>query len=242
MKVSQPNPFLALDFSAASHGVWPVFSSKPGLWLPWIIPDVLDADILFSKERRENRPSAHPSLSRELSHQYWTGIISVIFLWSLCYTEGKEEDGQSCPCPPQLCCHTQDCHLHRFCMGLCLPLEAALHVLQQAGWEPLHCCPEGLRLKRGPTLTVPLRPFLIQQFGIKGTFYSSSSFNQVKSFNQYLFTCSLTVISQGFFQWSQMGSWNSNVLSLNATFIAMYDKLSSFKLIWNAWRGWFTTA
>lgn len=111
----------------------------------------------------------HTFLSRELSHQYRTNIISVIFLWSLCYTEGKEEeDSQSCPWPPQLCCHTQDCDsFHLCCWSIGTNSPSLLHGALPA-FGGCTACPAAsrvralallLRLKRGPMLTVPLRPW-----------------------------------------------------------------------------------
>lgn len=117
---------------------------------------------LFSKERRENRPST-------THHFVKRAFPSVQDRHHFCYPEGREEDSQSCPCPALSQLRTVAASIsatgllvqtpHHFYMGLCLPLEAALRVLQQAGWEPLHSCLEGLRLKRGPMLTVPLRPW-----------------------------------------------------------------------------------
>lgn len=130
----------------------------------------------------------HTTLSRELSHQYRTDIISAT---------QREEDSQSCPCPALSQLRTVAASIsatgllvqtpHHFYMGLCLPLEASLRVLQQAGWEPLHSCLEGLRLKRGPMLTVPLRPW--EELSIP----TALSIKRNNLINVFL-TCCLTVI------------------------------------------------
>ena len=57
--------------------------------------------------------------------------------------------------------------------------------------EPLHCFPKGLRLKKGPMLTVPLRPR--EELSIP-TAHSI----KVQSFSQCFSTCCLTVISVSF--------------------------------------------
>lgn len=219
----------------------------PELWLPWVIPDVLNADTFFSKERRKSRPSeTHLFVKRAFPSVQDRHHFCHIFVESLLHRgEGEGQPVMSLPSPavlsqsgtvaPSIFAAGSSVQTpHHFCLGLCLPLGTALLILQQAGWEPLHCCPEGLRLKRGSVLTVPLRPW--QELSIP-TAHSIKWNHLTNAFSHVVWQSFLFL-----FQWSPMGSWNSYMLSLNAAFIAMFDKWSLFKLIWNAWRGWFKTA
>lgn len=255
MKV--PQLAWALSSIRSFHGTpWCMASvfSEPGLWLPWITPDVLDADTLFAKERRENRPSAtYLFVKRAFPLVQDRHHFCHIFVESLLHRgEGRGQPVMSLPSPamlshsgPWLLPSLLLVHWYKLLLLLhvalpafggctaCPAVEAALHVLQQAGWKPLHCCPKGLRLKRGPMLTVPLRPW--KELSIP-TAHSIKCNHLLNVFSHVVWQSFLFL-----FQWSPMGSWKSNVFCRNAAFIAMFDKLSLFKLIWNAWRGWFTT-
>lgn len=78
--------------------------SEPGLWLPWITPDVLDADTLFAKERRENRPSAtYLFVKRAFPLVQDRHHFCHIFVESLLHRgEGRGQPVMSLPSPAML--------------------------------------------------------------------------------------------------------------------------------------------
>lgn len=120
-----------------------VSSSEPELWLLWVLPDVLAEDTLFSKERRENRPSPiHLSVRR-----------SFLPAWdrhNFCHTfmESDTQRGRKraashvralsghavllrTMAPSIFVAGSPAQTPHFFHAGLCLPSEAAPHALQR---------------------------------------------------------------------------------------------------------------
>jgi len=152
-----------------------VSSSEPGLWLLWVLPGILAANSVFFKERRENRPSAtHFSVRRAFPLAQARHHFCRTFVESSLHR--GERGGQlvmSLPCLAMLSPSAP--WLLPSLLLVCqhkLPITSTwgsarlqrLHITPcsksggQVGWEPLHCFLKGLRLKRGPMLTVPLRP------------------------------------------------------------------------------------
>lgn len=120
-----------------------ISSSEPGLWLLWVLPDVLAADTLFSKERRENRPSAtHFSVRRAFPIS--TGQTSFLshFCGVSATQRGKRRTAGHVPVlsghavalrtmAPSIFAAGSPAQTPRhFCAGFCPPSEAAPHALQ----------------------------------------------------------------------------------------------------------------